>query len=104
MAGRTGIVRTLLFEVTSMTDDTQEAFRETGLRAFGVLAAYLAQHMEAGRIRRMHPVLAVQSLIGPVLLHLLARPVLDQLIAGAPSGEMAATELAQTWLLAMRPR
>jgi AcrR family transcriptional regulator len=103
MEGRTGIVRTLLFEVTSMTADSRDAFRETGLRAFGVLAAYLAQQMDAGRIRRMHPVLAVQSLIGPVMLHLLARPVLDQVIPGAPRGETAATELAGTWLLAMRP-
>ena len=54
MAGRTGIVRTLLFEATSMTPDSQRAFGETGLRAFGMLGMCLGGPRDAGRARWGH--------------------------------------------------
>ena len=60
VAGHTGIVRTLLLEVTSMTPEASQAFAETGLRAFGTFAQYLAGQMAVGRLRRMHPMIAVQ--------------------------------------------
>src|ERR1700716_3563419 len=41
VSGRSGIVRTLLLEITSMTPELTEAFAETGLRAFGAFAQYL---------------------------------------------------------------
>src|ERR1700681_4509195 len=50
VAGHTGIVRTLLLEVTSMTPEVSQAFAETGLRAFGTFAQYLAGQMAAGRL------------------------------------------------------
>lgn len=101
MAGRTGIVRTLIFEATSMTPETQQAFGETGLRAFGTLAMYLAGQMEAGRLRRVPPLIALQSLIGGVMFHLLSEP----LFAGMTDidGEQAVTQLAENWLRGMRP-
>jgi AcrR family transcriptional regulator len=103
VAGRTGLVRTLLLEVTSMTPESQQAFTETGLRAFGTFARYLAAQMAAGRLRRVHPMLAVQSLIGGVMFHLLASPVLSQTAVDVPAGEAAALQLAQVWLRGMRP-
>src|SRR2546429_5734519 len=72
VAGRSGIVRTLLLEVTSMTPELTQAFAETGLRAFAAFAQYLAGQMAAGRLRRMHPMLAVQSLVGGLMFHMLA--------------------------------
>src|SRR2546429_6016546 len=72
VAGRSGIVRTLLLEVTSMTPELTHAFAETGLRAFAALAQDLAGQMAAGRLRRMHPMLAVQSLVGGLMFHMLA--------------------------------
>src|ERR1700704_5150172 len=72
VAGHTGIVRTLLLEVTSMTPESAQAFSETGLRAFGTFAQYLAGQMASGRPRRLHPMLAVQSLVGGVMFHMLA--------------------------------
>ena len=103
VAGRTGLVRTLLLEVTSMTPESQQAFSETGLRVVGTFARYLATQMAAGRLRRVHPILAVQSLVGGVMFHLLAGPVLSQATVDVPSGESAALQLAQVWLRAMRP-
>jgi AcrR family transcriptional regulator len=103
VAGRTGIVRTLLLEVTSMTPEVAQAFAETGLRAFGTLAQYLGRQMAAGRLRRMHPMLAVQSLVGGVMFHMLAAPVMSQAAADVPAGEDVALQFAHLWLRGMRP-
>jgi AcrR family transcriptional regulator len=103
VAGRSGIVRTLLLEVTSMTPELTAAFAETGLRAFGTFAQYLAGQMAAGRLRRMHPMLAVQSLVGGLMFHLLAGPVMTQATVNVPAGEEVALQFAGIWLRGMRP-
>lgn len=103
VAGRSGIVRTLLLEITSMSPEFTQAFAETGLRAFGTFAQYLAGQMAAGRLRRMHPMLAVQSLVGGVMFHVLAGPVMGQATVDVPAGEDVALEFANIWLRGMRP-
>jgi AcrR family transcriptional regulator len=103
VAGRTGIVRTLLLEVTSMTPEMTQTFAETGLQAFGTFARYLAGQMAAGRLRQMHPMLAVQSLVGGLMFHLLAGPVMSQATIEVPAGEEVARQFAGIWLRGMRP-
>jgi AcrR family transcriptional regulator len=103
VAGRSGIVRTLLLEVTSMTPELTQAFAETGLAAFGTFGQYLAGQMASGRLRRMHPMLAVQSLVGGLMFHLLARPVMSQAAVDVPAGEEVALQFANIWLRGMRP-
>ncbi len=103
VSGHTGILRTLLLEVTSMTPEVAQAFAETGLRAIGSFAQYLASQMAAGRLRRMHPVIAVQSLVGGVMFHLLAAPVMSQATVDVPAGEDIVLQFAHVWLRGMRP-
>ncbi len=103
VAGHTGILRTLLLEVTSMTPEFAQAFAETGLRAFGTFAQYLAAQMAAGRLRRMHPMIAVQSLVGGVMFHMLAAPVMSQAAIDVPAGEDIVLQFAHVWLRGMRP-
>jgi AcrR family transcriptional regulator len=103
IAGRSGIVRTLLLEITSMSPEFTQAFAETGLRGFGTFAQYLAGQMAAGRLRQMHPMLAVQSLVGGVMFHLLAGPVMAQATVDIPAGEDVALQFANIWLRGMRP-
>jgi AcrR family transcriptional regulator len=103
VAGHTGIVRTLLLEVTSMTPEVSQAFAETGLRAFGTFAQYLAGQMVAGRLRHMHPMIAVQSLVGGVMFHMLATPVMSQATVDVPTGEDVVLQFANVWLRGMRP-
>jgi AcrR family transcriptional regulator len=103
VAAHTGVVRTLLLEVTSMTPEASQAFAETGLRAFGTFAQYLAGQMAAGRLRRMHPMIAVQSLVGGVMFHMLAAPVLSQATVDVPAGEDVVLQFANVWLRGMRP-
>ena len=103
VAGHTGIVRTLLLEVTSMTPEFAQAFAETGLVAFGTFAQYLAGQMAAGRLRPIHPLLAVQSLVGGVMFHLMAAPVMSQGMVDVPAGEEVVLQFAHLWLRGMRP-
>jgi hypothetical protein len=58
--------------------------------------------MESGRLRRMHPLLALQSFIGPIFFHLLTRPMFQRVLGVEFGGEQAVTELADSWLRAMR--
>jgi hypothetical protein len=47
--------------------------------------------MIAGRLRPMHPLLALQVFIGPIYFHLMTRPVLDEVI-GLPMDAPAAVD------------
>ncbi len=99
---RTGMLRTLFFEVSGLGPDTEDAAREVIGRLVGLLLMYVTAQMAAGRLRQTSPVLALQSFIGPVLFHLMTRPVAQRVLGMELDGEEAVTELAQTWLRAMR--
>ena len=65
------------------------------------LVRYLTDQMNAGRLRRIHPVLAFQILAGPIVVHLLTRPLAEALIGfDTPQAEFI-DEIAQAWLRAM---
>ena len=101
VGGREGLVRTLLIEITGTAPETV-AGRELAIsEGFAVVVGYVLGQMQAGRLRRMHPVLALQMFIGPVILHALSRRLLAGLEGGMPSLEEAVTELAEGWVRAM---
>jgi AcrR family transcriptional regulator len=112
MDGRIGLLLQLLFEFYRSDADSRASLAASsgegvvqGMRTLPLVARYLAGQMAAGRLRRMDPVLAFQALAGPIVLHLLFRP-----LAGTPAGSppsLAAPlhevvdELAGLWLHAM---
>jgi AcrR family transcriptional regulator len=111
MDGHIGLLLQLLLEVSRShpdhagPDSQQDAAQ--AMRTLPLVAHYLDQQMAAGRLRRIDPVLAVQALIGPIVMHLLARSQ-----AGSQSGpdrgmplalEAAVGELVGMWLRAMTP-
>src|SRR5215207_8684614 len=110
MEGHIGLLLQLLLEVSrSDPDHNADANQDAAqaMRTLPLVAHYLDQQMAAGRLRRMDPVLAVQALIGPIVMHLLARSQ-----AGSQSGpdrgmplalEAAVGELVGLWLRAMTP-
>jgi hypothetical protein len=59
--------------------------------------------MQSGRLRHMHPLLALQSFIGPIFFHLMTRPLAERLLGFDVEGERAVTLLAENWLRAMAP-
>jgi len=98
---RIGVLRALLFEVSGMAPDTEEAAREVMVNLVGALGMYMASQMAEGRLRQMHPLLALQSFVGPIFFHLITRPVVERTVGLDIDGEQAVTELAQMWLRAM---
>ena len=101
---RVGILRALFFEISSLAPDTAEAAQEAILTVFASLAGYVMEHMQSGRLRQMHPVLALQSLIGPIAFHLLTSPLAERMLNLTIDGEQAVTLLAENWLRAMTPK
>jgi AcrR family transcriptional regulator len=112
MDGHVGLLLQLLFEVSRSdpdhhggTDPSQDAAR--AMRTLPLVAGYLDQQMAAGHLRRMDPVLAMQALAGPIVMHLLM-PASAQAQAGAGHGvalplEGVVEELVGLWLRAMTP-
>jgi AcrR family transcriptional regulator len=98
---RTGLVRALFFEVSSLRPETEEMAGETITKMVGLLVVYLLEQMAEGRLRRMHPLLALQSFVGPILFHIMTRPLAEKVLQLDIEGEVAVTELAETWLRAM---
>jgi AcrR family transcriptional regulator len=98
-----GMLRTVIFEAfgpVSEVDLAQDFAVDAAIRP---LIAYVTAQCEAGRLRPGNPLLAVQSFIGPLMLHLITRPVAGRLLGPQPPVEVAAAELAEAWLRAMRP-
>jgi AcrR family transcriptional regulator len=99
---RTGLMRALFAEVTSLAPDAEEATRDAIVNVVGALAGYVLAQMAAGRLRRMHPLLALQAFIGPIFFHLLTRKAAATVLGVEMDEEQAVTELAEAWLRSMR--
>jgi AcrR family transcriptional regulator len=100
---RVGILRALFFEISTLAPDTAEAAQEVLRTMVGSLVMYLMEQMQSGRLREMHPLLALQSFIGPIFFHLMTRPLAERLLGFDIEGEGAVTLLAENWLRAMAP-
>ena len=100
---RLGILRALFFEITTLAPETAEAAQDLIRTMVGSLAIYVMEQQREGRLRQMHPVLALQSFIGPIFFHLLTRPVAERVLGFDIKGEQAVTLLAENWLRAMAP-
>jgi len=112
MDGHIGLLLQLLFEVSRSDPDHQagaDANQDAAqaMRTLPLVAGYLDQQMAVGRLRPMDPVLAMQALAGPIVMHLLM-----QASAQSPSGaghgvalplEGVVEELVGMWLRAMAP-
>jgi TetR/AcrR family transcriptional repressor of mexJK operon len=114
MDGHIGLLLQLLFELSrdrhldpdgSQVTSSEDAIQ--GMRTLPLVAGYLDQQMAAGGLRRMDPVLAMQALAGPIVMHLLM-PASAQSQSGAGHGlalplEGVVDELVGLWLRAMTP-
>jgi AcrR family transcriptional regulator len=112
MDGHIGLLLQLLFELSRSdperhggADANQDAAQ--AMRTLPLVAGYLDQQMAAGHLRRMDPVLAMQALAGPIVMHLLM-PASAQAQPGDGHGvalplEAVVEELVGMWLRAMTP-
>jgi len=102
LSGRTGVLLRMVFEMSRGQPDTAEGVQRSMLRGLPDLIQYLSQQMAAGRLRTVHPVLALQLLAGPLVAHELTRP-LAALVGFDASRETVAEQVAALWLAAMAP-
>ena len=110
MDGHIGLLLQLLFELSRSDPDrhgdadaNQDAAQ--AMRTLPLVAGYLDQQMAAGRLRRMDPVLSMQALAGPIVMHLLMQASAESR-SGAGHGvalplEGVVDELVGIWLRAM---
>jgi AcrR family transcriptional regulator len=101
--GRTGMLLRMVFEIVTGEPDTIQGVRRSMTRGLPELIQYLGDEMALGRLRRMHPVIALQLLAGPIFVHLATRPLAALLGLKAPLDDVV-REIADAWLRAMAPR
>src|SRR5438105_4428483 len=77
---RLGLLRAVVLELSSLSPDSEEAARDLVAVIFGSVGSYLMAQMAAGRLRVMHPLLALQLMIGPIFFHLLTRPFAERVL------------------------
>jgi AcrR family transcriptional regulator len=100
---RLGLMRAIFHEATLATADAIAGVRPVFEATIGILAEYVAGQMAAGRIRRMHPVVALQAFVGPIFFHLMTRPVLDEVVGLPMTPAEAVDVLTQTSLAGLHP-
>jgi AcrR family transcriptional regulator len=112
MDGRIGLLLQLLLEFSRSDPDRHAGVdvqkdAAQAMRTLPLVAGYLGEQMAADRLRQMDPVLAVQALAGPIVMHLLMRaPAESQSGVGRPVAvplEEVVDELVGIWLRAMTP-
>jgi AcrR family transcriptional regulator len=102
MAGRTGLLLRMVSDMVQGNPDTSEGVKRSMAHGLPDLIAYLGEQMTAGRLRRMHPIVALQLFAGPIVVHLMTRPLAD-LIGFRTSQEDVVQQIADAWLRAMVP-
>jgi AcrR family transcriptional regulator len=100
---RLGLMRAIFHEITSGSIPALQGMRPLFLQTLGVLAEYIAGQMAAGRIRPMHPILALQAVVGPIFFHLMTRPTVERIVGLPMDPEEAVDQLVATAIEGLVP-
>jgi AcrR family transcriptional regulator len=100
---RLGLMRAIFHEVTANAE-TLEGMGPLFAHTLGLLTEYIAGQIEAGRIRPMHPILALQSFVGPIFFHLMTRPTIARVVPLPVGPEQAVDALVAAALAGLTPR
>jgi AcrR family transcriptional regulator len=103
MQGRMGLLLRIVLELSRLDAETIEGARQGMARGLPDLVGYLSGQMGAGRLRPMHPVVASQLLAGPIVAHLLTRPLAESLIGLTTPLNEVVDQIVEAWLRAMAP-
>jgi AcrR family transcriptional regulator len=99
---RLGLMRAIFHEVTAGGPAIAEMgplFEQT----LGLMAQYITGQMAAGRIRPMHPILALQAFVGPIFFHLMTRPLVEGIVPLPMGPESAVDALVAAGLVGLTP-
>jgi AcrR family transcriptional regulator len=100
---RLGLMRAIFHEVTA-NGETLDGMGPLFAQTLGLLAEYIGGQIEVGRVRPMHPILALQAFIGPIFFHLMTRPMVERIVPLPVGLEAAVDELVATVLAGLTPR
>lgn len=101
---RLGLMRAMFLEITSGSETSISGLRRGFATTLALLAEYMSAQMAAGRMRPMHPLLALQAFIGPIFFHLLSRPVVDQVLNLPVDAESSVAQLTRLSVDALTAR
>jgi AcrR family transcriptional regulator len=102
LSGRTGLLLRMVFEMVKGEPDSAEGIQHSLGRGLPDLIGYLSRQMADGHLRRMHPILALQLLAGPLVAHLITRPLAVLIGFNKPQEEVV-DEIVEAWLRTMAP-
>ncbi|MEI7744458.1 MAG: helix-turn-helix domain-containing protein [Chloroflexota bacterium] len=102
-APRMEIMRSLMLEISSGAPDAVEAAQAAIRPLFAEVARYFAAQVEAGTIRPIEPMLAAQSVVGPLIFHLLTQPFTGPVTGLVITPDEAARTFAQVALHGLLP-
>ena len=98
-----GVLRAILAE-TGGTGPDAAAGRAAFAGAYAAFVEYLRGQMDAGRLRKVDPRTAVQSLLGPLLVYAMVPPdSWAEAFGELPPPEQTLTELVDIWVRGMQP-
>ena len=97
-----GLMLSFFSEVNRLEPESSQAVQYLFGRLFATVAGYILRQMQAGRLRQMHPLVAMLGFAGPLLLYSLGRPVLETVTPlELPPPEQVVTQLALNWVRGM---
>ncbi|HEX3265640.1 MAG TPA: TetR/AcrR family transcriptional regulator [Candidatus Limnocylindrales bacterium] len=99
---RLGLMRAVFHEVTARSGPAMDGMGPLFAQTLGLLGAYMERQMAAGTIRRMHPIVALQAVVGPIFFHLMTRSTLERVV-DLPDPESAVDALVVSALEGLRP-
>jgi AcrR family transcriptional regulator len=100
---RAGLYRSLAFEITSLQEETEEAVTFVLERGIGSLLQYLQHQIDTGHLRHMSPFVALQTFLGPFLIHMLTRTLAERSLGLTLSIDEVEAQFVAFWLRAMQP-
>jgi AcrR family transcriptional regulator len=103
MHGRVDLLLRMVVELRQGDPDTAEGMRHSLARGLPDLMNYLHAQMRKGQLRQMDPVVALQLLAGPIVVHLLTRPLAQALTDFDTPQSQVLDDIVHAWLRAMAP-
>ena len=101
MEGRTALLLRVVTELVKGDPDTLGGAARGMARGFPDLVEYLNDQMRAGRLRRMDSVIACQLLAGPIVAHVLTRPLAESFLRFTTPSNEVVEQIVGAWLRAM---
>jgi AcrR family transcriptional regulator len=100
---RLGLMRAVFQQATQGTAEANAGVRAPFQQTIGPLFQYFEHQMALGRIRRMHPLVALQAFIGPIFFHLMTRPFVEDVIGLPMSAQEAVGGLVDVAVAGIAP-